>query len=55
MEFKHIILEKEDAVCTLFFNRPERMNSMTIEFLNELIEAVQMVSKDTDVRALIVT
>jgi len=55
MNFKHLILEKEGAISTLSFNRPDRLNSMTTESLEELIESVRIVSQDGGVRVLIVT
>ena len=55
MNFKHLILGKEGAIATLSFNRPDRMNSMTVESLEELIESAKIVSDDSGVRVLIVT
>jgi len=55
MEFNNLTMEKEGAICTLAFNRPERLNSVTIEMLEELITAVETVAKDSDARVLILT
>jgi len=55
MNFKNLILEKEGVVSTLSFNRPSRLNSMTVESLEELIESLKVVSQDNKTRVLIVT
>ncbi len=55
MKFDQIILETEGAISTLSFNRPERMNAMTIRMLEELTAAVKMVAQEREVRVLIVT
>jgi 2-(1,2-epoxy-1,2-dihydrophenyl)acetyl-CoA isomerase len=49
------ILEREGFVATLSFNRPDRMNSMTIESLEEFIKAVQTLNQDNRVRVLVIT
>ena len=55
MEFKNLILEKEDCVYTLSFNRPERLNSLSRESMEELNQALEAVDQDGEGRALIIT
>jgi len=55
MSFKTLILEKEDFIATLHFNRPERLNSMTWESLEELLEALKQVNQDPEIFVLIIT
>jgi len=55
MKFDQIILETEGVISTLSFNRPKRMNAMTIQMLEELTAAVKMVAQEREVRVLIVT
>ncbi len=55
MEFKNLILEKEDHVYTLSFNRPQRLNSLNRESLEEFDRALETVDQDEEGRALIIT
>ena len=43
------------AVATVTLNRPERMNALTKEMREELIEAFQSLRFNDDVRAVILT
>ena len=55
MEFETIILEKEERVARIILNRPNAMNALTPEMLNELEIAQQDVMDDGNIRVLIVT
>jgi len=55
MPFKSLILEKEDSVATLSFNRPDRLNSMTWESSKEFHEALMTVDQDPEIFVLIIT
>lgn len=55
MEFKTIILRKEEGVATLVFNRPQRRNAFNQDMLEELQLAMNDVQRDDAVRALVVT
>ncbi len=55
MEFVDLIYEKKGGIGTLSINRPNRMNAMTPDTLEELIKAVRMVGQDDEVRVLILT
>ena len=47
------ILEKQGHVMWLRFNRPERLNAMTIESWGELDDHLAAVDADRDVRCLV--
>ena len=47
------ILEKKGHVMWLRFNRPERLNAMTIESWGEFDEHLAAVDADRDVRCLV--
>lgn len=44
-----------DGILTLTLNRPEQMNSFTVEMANELVDAFGRASEDDAVRAVVVT
>lgn len=52
---RHFLLEKEDRVATLTFNRPEKRNPLNEDILLELDNLLRQVRDDGDVRVLIVT
>ena len=51
----HFLYEKDGAVTTLTFNRPERRNCLNQEVMNELEGLLRKVRNDPEVRVLIVT
>ncbi|MDP3859159.1 MAG: crotonase/enoyl-CoA hydratase family protein [Stagnimonas sp.] len=44
-----------DGILTLTLNRPEQMNSFTVEMANELVAAFERASEEDAVRAIVVT
>ena len=44
-----------DGILTLTLNRPEQMNSFTVEMADELVQAFNRASSDDAVRAIVVT
>ncbi len=55
MEFKHLVIEKKNKVGVLRINRPEAMNSLNTEVLEELLMAVEQVKNDQDIFVLVIT
>jgi enoyl-CoA hydratase/carnithine racemase len=55
MEFEQILCEVEDRIATVTLNRPDRLNAWTVTMMEELIKAFDMLDKDDEVRAIIVT
>ena len=56
MEYKNIILaKKENYIAVITLNRPDRMNAISQDTLQELISAFRQVDQDDDVRVLIIT
>jgi enoyl-CoA hydratase len=55
MAYENIILEKEDGVAVLTFNRPEAMNALNNKTRAEFKEALEDVAADDGVRVLILT
>ncbi|MEE9371420.1 MAG: crotonase/enoyl-CoA hydratase family protein [Saprospiraceae bacterium] len=55
MQFNTIKYEIADYILTLTLNRPDALNSFTVEMANELITAFNEASNDDDVRVIVVT
>ena len=55
MAFSGIILKKEDHIATITLNRPEKLNAISRQMEEELIEALADVAGDSDVRAMVLT
>ena len=56
MEFEYLLIEKdEDGIATLRLNRPKAKNALNNEFIAELGEAADLLARDPEVRAVIVT
>ncbi len=50
-----VLVDRSDAVATITLNRPEALNSLTLECKQALLEAVQAVGADPAVRAVVLT
>lgn len=55
MNYNTLLYQVNEQVLTLTLNRPEQMNSFTVEMHEELIHAFNRASDDDDVSAIIVT
>ena len=50
-----VLVEKHEHVATITLNRPERLNAITGEMLDELSRALVDCNQDDDVRAVVLT
>ena len=55
MELKYILLEKKDGIATITFHRPEALNALNSDVLNDLNAAVDDVAADDAVRVVVFT
>ena len=55
MSYETLETSREDGVLTVTLNRPERLNALTVQMLEELLRALDEIDADDDVRAVIVT
>jgi len=55
MEYKHLILEREGPLAVLTVNRPDALNALNSKVLEELTDAVDGISKDKELRVVILT
>ncbi len=53
MEYSNIKLEKENGVATIRLNRPDALNALSPELLEELSNAVAGVGDDEDIKVLV--
>ncbi|WP_420436064.1 crotonase/enoyl-CoA hydratase family protein [Candidatus Poriferisodalis sp.] len=54
-EFETILYEVDDHVATITLNRPERLNAFNGQMLRDVMDAIDLVDADDDVRAVIFT
>ena len=54
MEYTNIKLEIENGVATIRLNRPNALNALNSELLEELSDAISTVDTDEAVKALVV-
>ncbi|MCU4176617.1 enoyl-CoA hydratase/isomerase family protein [Carboxylicivirga sp. N1Y90] len=47
--FETVVIEKVDKVAILKFNRPEQLNAMNRQMMDEIIEAIDLINCDEDV------
>lgn len=55
MNYNTLAWSVTDGILTLTLNRPEQMNSFTVEMANELVDAFNRASNDDSVRVVVVT
>ncbi len=55
MNYTTLATQLDDGILTLTLNRPEQMNSFTVEMAHELVDFYTSASADDAVRAIIVT
>ena len=55
MTFQHLRLEISDRVGTITLDRPEKLNALSVDLHNEMVDAANQLQADDDVRVVIVT
>ncbi len=55
MEFKYILFEKSEGVAGITLNRPEKLNAMNLELLDELWAALQDIQEDDETRVVVIS
>jgi enoyl-CoA hydratase len=54
MTYKNIILEKKGKLATIIVNRPQVLNALNKETINELTEAVSVLEKEKQIKVVII-
>lgn len=55
MEFRNLLLEKNEGICTIKINNPQSLNSLNGEVLQDLDAAFDLVAQDDEVFAIVLT
>ena len=55
MSYKNIIVEKSDEIITVSLNRPDALNALNDELMDELLKEVDSYEKDDSLRCMILT
>ena len=55
MDYKTLIVKKENHIATVTMNRPEKLNAITPEMFEELLAAFNEVGDDLDIRVMVLT
>lgn len=55
MEYKNIIVTKEGGYAVVQFNRPEVLNAINMQLMTELVDSLEGLDKDDEVRCVILT
>ncbi|HEX4079606.1 MAG TPA: 2-(1,2-epoxy-1,2-dihydrophenyl)acetyl-CoA isomerase PaaG [Rhizomicrobium sp.] len=55
MAFQTILLDIENGAARLTLNRPDRLNSFTVEMHHEVAEVLTRVERDDEIRVLLIT
>lgn len=53
--YETITLEKQDGVAIVTLNRPEKLNAICPELIADLLDVIEEIGKDKDVRAVLLT
>jgi len=55
MAYQNVVLEREEGLATLYINRPQAMNALNSDTLQEIKQAVLEIDADPDIYVLIIT
>jgi 2-(1,2-epoxy-1,2-dihydrophenyl)acetyl-CoA isomerase len=55
MEYRHLLVSRDDSICRITLNRPERLNALNFRIGVELLQALDDCDRETEVRVVIIT
>src|SRR5262249_36978080 len=55
MSYENVMLERDGQVAIITLNRPEKLNALNHRLIEELLDALDVVAGDDDVRAVVIT
>ena len=54
-EYKTILLEEVNSAAILKLNRPNKLNAFNMQMLDDMLDAIDQVNKDDNIKSLIIT
>lgn len=55
MEFKNLLIEKNEGICTVKINNPQSLNALNAEILKELEYAFDQIREDDEIQVVVLT
>lgn len=55
MTYEHILMDSQEGIATLTFNRPKALNALNGALLSEVSDALDKIAMDQEVRVLVLT
>ena len=55
MEWRYLAVRREEGICRVILNRPERLNALNVRMGVELLQVFDDCDRDAEVRAVILT
>jgi len=55
VKYETILFEKEDHICIITLNRPQRLNALSMQLIDELSKVVDDIEADDEIRVAIIT
>ncbi|MDP4662780.1 MAG: enoyl-CoA hydratase/isomerase family protein, partial [Salibacteraceae bacterium] len=55
MNYSHLLVEKANLVATVTINRPDKLNALNKEVINQLSKCLSALESDEEVRCVILT
>jgi len=55
MDFKNLLIEKNEGICTVKINNPQTLNALNAEVLSELETAFDLIRDDNEVYVVVIT
>ncbi|MAT40296.1 MAG: enoyl-CoA hydratase [Ectothiorhodospiraceae bacterium] len=53
MEYKHLLVSKENSIAVVQLNRPEVLNALNLRLMDELVHVLTALDNDDEVRAIV--
>ena len=54
-EYKTIVLKEINSNAILKLNRPNKLNAFNMQMLDDMLDAIERVNKDDNIKSLIIT
>jgi 2-(1,2-epoxy-1,2-dihydrophenyl)acetyl-CoA isomerase len=55
MQYRYLLIERDNRICRLILNRPERLNALNVRIGVELLNALEECDRDSEIRAVVLT